>query len=193
MRYIKDEEFIRGSCPMTKEDIRILSIAKMNLEENSKILDVGAGTGSISIQAAKICAKGQVIAIEKDEEALDIIKKNKEKFNCENLKIIEGEALEVEEHINDSFNSIFIGGSGGNLEEIISRYENKLLNNGTMVLNFITINNLNRALEILKELNYKTECIQVAISKAKGKSNMLIANNPIFIITATKNGGGYNE
>ena len=62
MRYIKDEEFIRGSCPMTKEDIRILSIAKMNLEENSKILDVGAGTGSISIQAAKICAKGQVIA-----------------------------------------------------------------------------------------------------------------------------------
>ena len=193
MRYIKDEEFIRGSCPMTKEDIRILSIAKMNLEENSKILDVGAGTGSISIQAAKICAKGQVIAIEKDEEALDIIKKNKEKFNCENLNIIEGETLEVEEHINDSFNSIFIGGSGGNLEEIISRYQNKLLNNGTMVLNFITINNLNRALEILKELNYKTECIQVAISKAKGKSNMLIANNPIFIITATKNGGGYNE
>lgn len=193
MKYIKDEEFIRGSCPMTKEDIRILSIAKMNLEENSKILDVGAGTGSISIQAAKICAKGQVIAIEKDEEALDIIKKNKEKFNCKNLNIIEGEALEVEEHINDSFNSIFIGGSGGNLEEIISRYQNKLLNNGIMVLNFITINNLNRALEILKELNYKTECIQVAISKAKGKSNMLIANNPIFIITATKNGGGYNE
>ncbi|WP_434305677.1 precorrin-6Y C5,15-methyltransferase (decarboxylating) subunit CbiT [Clostridium botulinum] len=193
MRCIRDEEFIRGSCPMTKEDIRILSIAKMNLEENSKILDLGAGTGSISIQAAKICAKGRVIAIEKDEEALDIIKKNKEKFNCKNLNIIEGEALEVEEHINDSFNSIFIGGSGGNLEEIISRYGNKLLNNGTMVLNFITINNLNRALEILKELNYKTECIQVAISKAKGKSNMLIANNPIFIITATKNGGGYNE
>ncbi len=189
MRYIKDEEFIRGNCPMTKEDIRILSIAKMNLEENSKILDVGAGTGSISIQAAKICEKGQVIAIEKDEEALDIIKKNKENFNCENLKIIEGEALEVEEHINDSFNSIFIGGSGGNLEEIISRYGNKILNHGTMVLNFITINNLSRALETLKKLNYKTECVQVSISKASGKSNMLIANNPIFIITAIKNGG----
>lgn len=77
MRYIKDEEFIRGSCPMTKEDIRILSISKMNLEENSKVLDVGAGTGSVSIQAATICAKGQVFAIEKDEEALDIIKKIK--------------------------------------------------------------------------------------------------------------------
>ncbi|ACA53610.1 precorrin-6Y C5,15-methyltransferase (decarboxylating) subunit CbiT [Clostridium botulinum] len=189
MRYIRDEEFIRGNCPMTKEDIRILSISKMNLEENSKVLDVGAGTGSVSIQAAKICKKGRVFAIEKDEEALDIIKKNKDKFNCENVKIIEGEALELEETIKDSFNSIFIGGSGGNLEEIISRYGDKLLDQGTMVLNFITINNLNRALETLKKLNYKTECIQVSISKARGKSNMLIANNPIFIITAIKNGG----
>ncbi|OOO67176.1 precorrin-6Y C5,15-methyltransferase (decarboxylating) subunit CbiT [Clostridium tepidum] len=189
MRYIKDEEFIRGDCPMTKEDIRILSIAKMNLDENSKVLDVGAGTGSISIQAAKICAKGHVIAIEKDDKALDIIKKNKKKFNCENLKIIEGEALEVEEDINDGFNSIFIGGSGGNLEEIISIYGKKLLNHGTMVLNFITINNLYTALETLNKINYKTECIQVSISKSKGKSNMLMANNPIFIIRATKNGG----
>ncbi|AUN09895.1 precorrin-6Y C5,15-methyltransferase (decarboxylating) subunit CbiT [Clostridium botulinum] len=189
MKYIKDEEFIRGDSPMTKEDIRILSISKMNLEENSKVLDVGAGTGSVSIQAATICAKGQVFAIEKDEEALDIIKKNKEKFNCKNLKIIEGEALKVEESIKDSFDSIFIGGSGGGLEEIISRYGNKLLDQGTMVLNFITINNLNTALETLKNLNYKTECIQVSISKARGKSNMLIANNPIFIITAIKNGG----
>ncbi|BAQ12969.1 precorrin-6Y C5,15-methyltransferase (decarboxylating) subunit CbiT [Clostridium botulinum] len=189
MKYIKDEEFIRGDSPMTKEDIRILSISKMNLEENSKVLDVGAGTGSVSIQAATICAKGQVFAIEKDEEALDIIKKNKEKFNCKNLKIIEGEALKVEESIKDSFDSIFIGGSGGGLEEIISRYGNKLLDQGTMVLNFITINNLNTALETLKNLNYKTECIQVSISKAIGKSNMLIANNPIFIITAIKNGG----
>ena len=189
MRYIKDEEFIRGSCPMTKEDIRILSIAKMNLEENSKVLDVGAGTGSISIQVAKICSKGQVIAIEKDEEALDIIKKNKEKFDCHNLKIIQGEAQNVEETIKDTFNSIFIGGSGGNLEEIISRYGHKLLNHGTKVLKFITINNIYTALETFKKLNYKTECIQVSISKAKGKSNMLIANNPIFIITATKNGG----
>ncbi|MFV3010773.1 precorrin-6Y C5,15-methyltransferase (decarboxylating) subunit CbiT [Clostridium botulinum] len=189
MKYIKDEEFIRGNCPMTKEDIRILSISKMNLEESSKVLDVGAGTGSVSIQAAKICKKGRVFAIEKDEEALDIIKKNKDKFNCENVKIIEGEALELGETIKDSFNSIFIGGSGGNLEEIINRYGDKLLDQGTMVLNFITINNLNMALETLKKLNYKTECIQVSISKARGKSNMLIANNPIFIITAIKNGG----
>ncbi len=61
MRYIRDEEFIRGNCPMTKEDIRILSISKMNLEENSKVLDVGAGTGSVSIQAARICKKDEFL------------------------------------------------------------------------------------------------------------------------------------
>ncbi|EJO5347748.1 precorrin-6Y C5,15-methyltransferase (decarboxylating) subunit CbiT [Clostridium botulinum] len=193
MRYIKDEEFIRGSCPMTKEDIRILSIAKMNLEDNSKVLDVGAGTGSISIQAATVCKKGQVIAIEKDEEALNIIKQNKEKFNCKNLNIIKGEALQVQESIKGNFNSIFIGGSGGNLEEIIKIYSHKLLKEGTMVLNFITISNLYIALDTLKKLNYKTECIQVSISKAKGKSNMLMANNSIFIITAIKNVGRYNK
>lgn len=104
-----------------------------------------------------------------------------------------GRCLKSRGNNKGKFNSIFIGGSGGNLEEIISRYGDKLLDNGTMVLNFITINNLNAALETLKKLNYKTECIQVSISKARGKSNMLIANNPIFIITAAKNAGGYNE
>lgn len=188
MKYIKDQEFIRGNCPMTKEDIRILSLAKMNLDENSRVLDIGAGTGSISIQAAKICYKGTVTAIEKDEEALSTIKKNKEKFNCKNLKVIEGEALEVEKNIDDIFDSIFIGGSGGNLEQIIKIYGQKLSKEGRIVLNFITINNVYVALQTLKELKYNTECIQVAISKTKGNVNMLIANNPIFIITAFKDG-----
>ncbi|WP_050607951.1 precorrin-6Y C5,15-methyltransferase (decarboxylating) subunit CbiT [Clostridium niameyense] len=188
MKYIKDQEFIRGNCPMTKEDIRILSLAKMNLDKNCRVLDIGAGTGSISIQAAKICCKGTVIAIEKDEEALRAIKKNKKKFNCENLKVIEGEALKVEKNIDDIFDSIFIGGSGGNLEQIIKIYGQKLSKEGTMVLNFITITNVYVALQTLKELKYNTECIQVSISKTKGNVNMLIANNPIFIITAFKDG-----
>ena len=62
MKYIKDEEFIRGESPMTKEEVRILSISKMGVDENSTVLDVGAGTGSISIQLSKICNKGEVIA-----------------------------------------------------------------------------------------------------------------------------------
>lgn len=186
LHFIKDEELIRGNCPMTKEEIRILSIAKLNLREDSYVLDVGAGTGSISVQAAKFCPVGKVIAIEKDEDAIDTIKKNVDKFKLNNLELIEGEAMEVINNINYSFDSIFIGGSGGNIEDIIKEYGQKLLPGGKMILNFITINNLYKAMDALKKLGYKVSCTQVSISKTKGESYMLFGNNPIFIIEGEK-------
>lgn len=186
LHFIKDEELIRGNCPMTKEEIRILSIAKLNLREDSYVLDVGAGTGSISVQAAKFCPVGKVIAIEKDEDAIDTIKKNVDKFKLNNLELIEGEAMEVINNINYSFDSIFIGGSGGNIEDIIKEYGKKLLPGGKMILNFITINNLYKAMDALKKLGYKVSCTQVSISKTKGESYMLFGNNPIFIIEGEK-------
>ncbi|WP_346869732.1 precorrin-6Y C5,15-methyltransferase (decarboxylating) subunit CbiT [Clostridium sp. UBA5119] len=187
MKYIKDEEFIRGNCPMTKEEVRVLSVAKLNLEENSKLLDVGAGTGSISIQGSKICIKGSVVAIERDEGALEVIYKNKDKFNCNNLEVIEGEALEALNSIKEKFNSIFIGGSGGNLEKIIEKCHNLLEDDGVMVLNFITIDNVYKAMSTLKELNVKISCTQVGVSKTRGQSYMLFGYNPIFIVEAYKN------
>lgn len=186
MHFIKDEEFIRGNPPMTKEEVRILSICKMSLQENYKVLDIGAGTGSISIQCSKICSEGKVVAIEKEEESIEVMEQNKKKFNCTNLQLIKGEALGVINNIKDVFDAIFIGGSGGNIECIISRYSSKLKENGVMVLNFITISNLYKAMEFLNKIGYKTECTQVAISKVKGKSGMIIANNPIFMLVANK-------
>lgn len=186
MIYIKDEEFIRGDCPMTKEEVRILSTAKMQLKEDYTVLDIGAGTGSVSIQVAKICTKGDVIAIEKDEEALKAIKLNIEKFDISNLTVISGEALEVEEQIDILFDSIFIGGSGGNIEEIIKRYHLNLKSGCNMVLNFITLDNLYKSMSTLKALNYDIECIQVSINKTRGKSYMMSANNSIFILTGRK-------
>ncbi len=187
MKYIKDEEFIRGESPMTKEEVRILSISKMGVDENSTVLDVGAGTGSISIQLSKICNKGEVIAVEKEEKAVKIINENKEKFSADNLKIIKGEALEVCESIESKFDAIFIGGSGGNIEDIILNYEKKLKNKGRIVLNFITINNLYKAMETLKNINYKVEFIEVSISRSFKNTYMLKANNPIFIVWGEKN------
>ena len=188
--YIKDEEFIRGNCPMTKEEIRILSIAKLELKEDYNVLDIGAGTGSVSIQMCKCCPKGQVIAIEKDEEAIEVLYKNKEKFQVSNLQIVSGEAFEVaidnNTSLNTIFDAIFIGGSGGNIQDIIKSYDLKLKDNGKMVLNFITIDNLYKAMSTLKELSYETECMQIGVSKTKGKSYMLFANNPIFILSSKK-------
>lgn len=187
MKYIKDEEFIRGESPMTKEEVRILSISKMGVDENSTVLDVGAGTGSISIQLSKICNKGEVIAVEKEEKAVKLINENKEKFSADNLKIIKGEALEVCEIIESKFDAIFIGGSDGNIEDIILNYEKKLKNKGRIVLNFITINNLYKAMETLKNINYKVEFIEVSISRSFKNTYMLKANNPIFIVWGEKN------
>jgi cobalt-precorrin-6B (C15)-methyltransferase len=186
MIYLKDEDFIRGNCPMTKEEVRILSVAKLGIEQGFRTLDIGAGTGSVSIQLARVSLSGEVVAVEKDEEALEVLQKNKEKFQIENLTVISGEALEVEPSVEGEFDAVFIGGSGGNIEEIIRVYGAKLKAGRNMVLNFITIDNLYKAMDTLKSLNYEVECTQLAVSKTKGKSYMLMANNPIFIVTAVK-------
>lgn len=189
MILIKDSQFIRGNCPMTKEDIRALSIWKMNLNENSTVLDVGSGSGSITVQASKLAASGSIYAIERNEEAYKITKENIEKFNCLNTTLVKGEASEVlEMYINEGkiFDSIFIGGSGGNLVNIISQCSQLLSENGTIVMNFITLDNAYKAIEMVKKLNYKIDISMVNISKNKGESYMMIANNPIYIIQAIK-------
>ncbi|MBU3110907.1 precorrin-6Y C5,15-methyltransferase (decarboxylating) subunit CbiT [Clostridium lacusfryxellense] len=186
MRFIKDDEFIRGNCPMTKEDVRILSVVKLELEEDYKVLDIGAGTGSVSIQIAKICKNGKVIAIEKDEDALVVLNQNKEKFKTHNLEIVNAEAMEVQPSIAEEYDGIFVGGSGGNIADIIEKYGDKLKKGKNIVLNFITLNNVYKAMEALKGLNYEVECVQVQVSKTKGQSYMLMANNPIFIVSGKK-------
>ena len=174
MILIKDSEFIRGNCPMTKEDIRALSIWKMNLKEGAIVLDIGSGTGTISVQASKIARKGIIYAIEKDNEAIITTKNNLEKFKCNNVVLDEGEALDILKTYKDEnkrFDSIFIGGSGGNLEEIISISNDLLQSEGTIVMNFITLDNAYKAIETIKKLNY-----QVDISQVNIESNLLFSS-----------------
>ena len=185
MILIKDSEFIRGNCPMTKEDIRALSIWKMNLKEGAIVLDIGSGTGTITVQASKIARKGIIYSIEKDNEAIITTKNNLEKFKCNNVVLDEGEALDILKTYKDEnkrFDSIFIGGSGGNLEEIISISNDLLQSEGTIVMNFITLDNAYKAIETIKKLNYQVDISQVNISKNRGESYMMIANNPIYIV-----------
>ena len=185
MILIKDDEFIRGNCPMTKEDIRALSIWKMNLKEGSIVLDVGSGTGTITIQASKISSNGVVYSIERDEDAISTTKINLDKFDCTNVILDEGDAVEIlEKYIKEDkrFDSIFIGGSGGSLEKIIEMCSELLIQKGTIVMNFITLDNAYKAIEVMKKLNYIVDISQVNISKNRGQSYMMIANNPIYIV-----------
>ncbi len=187
---IPDQEFIRDDVPMTKEEVRTIAISKLRLKEDYTVIDIGAGTGSISIEIGRILKKGIIYSVEKEEKAIKLIKENCKKFNIKNIKIIEGEAPEALKEIK-KFNGIIIGGSGGRLNEILEWIDVNLKKSGRIVINAITLDTLKNSEKFLEEKKYKDiEIIQVAISKFKeaGNSKMLKANYPVFIISGEKDG-----
>ena len=187
---IDDEKFIRGKIPMTKREIRILTLANANIGANDIVVDVGAGTGSISIEAALIAANGHVFAVERKAEGVKLIEQNAEKFSVKNLTIINTEAPDGLSKL-PQIDIAIIGGSGGVLEEILSNIDAKLKIGGRIVLNCITIQTLAKALGWLKcHKNYKYDAVQVQINRLKnlGFYDMAEALNPVHIITAIKIG-----
>ena len=181
---IRDEEFIRGKAPMTKEEVRTVSLSKLRLTADSVCYDVGAGTGSLSIEMALRAHQGQVWAIEKKEDAVELIHRNKLKFAADNLEIVEGLAPEALKDLPAPTHA-FIGGSSGNLKEIV-----KLLLEKNpqvrIVINCITLETVSEALETAKEFGFEeNEIVQLsaARSKAIGRYHMMMGENPIYIIT----------
>ena len=181
---IKDEEFIRGKAPMTKEEVRTVSLSKLCLTEDSICYDVGAGTGSLSIEMALRAHQGKVWAVEKKEDAVELIRQNKVKFAADNLEIVEGLAPEALTDLPAPTHA-FIGGSSGNLKEIV-----KLLIEKNpqvrIVINCITLETVSEALETAKEFGFEeNEIVQLsaARSKAIGRYHMMTGENPIYIIT----------
>lgn len=183
---IPDSQFIRGKVPMTKEEVRSLSLCKLRLREDDVLLDIGAGTGSISIEAAILLKKGMVHSIERKVEAVELIKKNIIKFEIENINVIEGYA--PEDLPNIKFNKVFIGGSGGNMEEILDYiYEN--MQSGNVVINAITLENTYKGYDYLRSKGFEdVEIIQVGISRGNMLKDLTLmkAENPIFIVSGRK-------
>ena len=166
---------------MTKFDIRVLTIGYLAIEKEDKVLDIGAGTGSISIEASLQGA--HVWAIERDEQAIKLIKENDRKFKA-GIKIIEG--LAPKDLPREEFDKCFIGGSGGKLEEIFIYLEDHLKKNGILCANFIMMKNLNEFHMLLEKFAYKdieTHLIQASYIDRIG---LLRAHNPIFIIKGVK-------
>ena len=184
---IPDDEFIRGDVPMTKQEIRILTIAKANIKSSDVVIDIGAGTGSLSIEAARIAR--QVFAIEKNTAAIELIEQNVEKFNTPNIIIMYAEAPNGLDAIKN-VDVVLIGGSGGNLIKILETVNRIIKTGGRIVLNCITIQTLAGASEWFKtHSNYNYEAIQVQINRLHqiGQYDMAKALNPIYIVTAIKN------
>jgi cobalt-precorrin-6B (C15)-methyltransferase len=184
---IPDDEFIRGKVPMTKEEIRTVTMSKLRLQSGSKVLDIGAGTGSLSIECAFKSPQGQVYAIERNHEGVDLIHKNKEKFKVENLEVISGLApTDLPSGI--TFDSIVLGGTGGNMVEVLDYCKDNLKEQGWLVANMITLENMSTFLNYAKKHFRNVEVVQINVSKSRMIKDitMLMANNPIFIISAQK-------
>lgn len=184
---IKDEDFIRGKAPMTKEEVRTVSLSKLRLQEDSVCYDVGAGTGSVSIEMALRVPLGCVYAIEKKEEAVALIKENKIKFAADNLEIISGTAPEALCDLPVPTHA-FIGGSSGNMKQIIGL----LLDKNPyvrIVVNCITLETVTEALEAVKAFGFEeSEIVQLNVSRSKsvGRYHMMMGENPIYVITMHK-------
>lgn len=177
-----DTDFIRDKVPMTKEEVREVSICKLRLREQAVVYDVGSGTGSIAVEMAELSDTIQVYAIEKKEEAAALIEQNRAKFGLDNLEVIRGSAPEALEELPVPTHA-FIGGSSGNLREILQVLYQK---NPQMriVLNAISLETISELKEIKKEFPLQEEeIVQMQVSRARtvGSYHLMQAENPIWI------------
>jgi cobalt-precorrin-6B (C15)-methyltransferase len=187
---ISDEEFERAEkVPITKEEVRVIQISKARLKPGQIVYDIGCGSGSISIEAAlQIESTGKVLAVDYDENAIELTKKNIKKFGLSNISVIHGNAKEKILELEEA-DTIFIGGTGGDTREIVELSENKLKSGGRIVIGTILIETLYSVLQVLEKLQFESvDITQVTISKSRKTSTgtMMLARNPVTIISATR-------
>ncbi len=184
---IPDNEFIRGSVPMTKSEVRSTVISKLDIGSKSICWDIGCGSGSVSVEMALQCFDGKVFALDKNSEAVELTRKNALKFGCDNIKIISGEAPEALREL-PSPDRVFIGGSCGKISEILSIIYEK--NKAAIVV--ITAVSLETLSTAQKTFSYfgitEPEIGSVSVTRTKrlGNHTMLAAENPVFIIKGAR-------
>lgn len=169
--------------PMTKRGVRILSLAMLELPEDAIVYDVGAGTGSVAVEAARLCPGGRVYAVEQRGEAVRLLERNRLRFHAENLTVIEGSAPEALETLPVPTH-VFIGGSGGRLPDIIKAVREKNPE-ARFVVNAVTLETMAQIGQIPERFpEYQDmEILQVNLTRSRpaGKYHMMSAENPVMI------------
>ena len=184
VRALTDDMFIRGNTPMTKEEVRAISVRKLSLCSDSVFYDVGAGTGSVSVEAALLHPDIKVYSIEKDAEALELLEKNKEKFGAENITVVKGAAPGAMRDLPAPTHA-FIGGSGGNLGDIMELLKQKNPE-VKIVINCVTLETFTQVLELAKSGNYgEPDIVQVSACRYRKAGNYHLADaiNPVYVVT----------
>ena len=186
---IPDEFFLREEeVPITKEEVRSIVISKLRLKETNSVIDIGCGSGSITVELCLQCQKGKVFGVDLDLQAVSLTKKNLEQFKVY-AEIRQGDAMDILESL-PFVDGIVIGGTTGRTEELIDRSINKLNNGGRLVITTILIETMYKAMKTVNESNFLEDIdfTQIIISKGRRTKTgtMLLARNPVLVISATK-------
>ena len=184
---IPDEDFATVKKLITKEEVRAVSLAKLRLRQDMTLWDIGAGSGSVSIEADHLMPNGQVFAVERNPQCLAFFKENLQKFNSRNITLVEEAAPACLDDLPDP-DRVFIGGSGGHLWKILSAVDDRLSIGGRVVLNAVTLDTLTSATDFFENASYELEVTTVNISRTRPLTDykMFEAFNPVFILAAVK-------
>lgn len=180
---MRDEEFVRGEAPMTKREIRAVSVERLELREDSVLFDIGAGTGSVAVEASYRLLKGRVYAIERKREAIRLIRENIGKFRRGNITVVEGTAPEALEGLECPTHA-FIGGSSGNMREIIELLLK--INPGIrIVINVIALETLSQVVNLTGERGLLADIVSIQVGRAEkvGPYHLMKGQNPVYVIT----------
>ena len=179
---LPDEAFIRGKTPMPKQEVRAAALAKLAVAPTDTLWDVGAGTGSVSVEMALAAPMGQVYAVECDADACALVRQNQAKFAASNLTLIAGKAPEALQNL-PAPDAVFIGGSKGNMQAIVDAA--LAANPQTrLCIAAIALETLQQSIAALAAHGLAAQVTQIAVSRSKaaGSLHLMMANNPVFLI-----------
>lgn len=181
---LPDDAFLRGKVPMTKQEVRTAALGKLALRPTDTVWDVGAGTGSVSVELALAARYGRTYAVECQEEACELIRANRQRFGTWNLTLIQDKAPEALADL-PAPDAVFIGGTKGNMDAVLDMVLGK--NPGARIcISAIALETLSAAVTALTAHGLTAEVTQIGVSRTKtaGKLHLLMANNPVFLISA---------
>lgn len=186
---LPDECFVRGQVPMTKSEVRAVIASRLALRPDSICADLGAGTGSVTVEMALSAWKGQVYACDRNEEAVGLIRENCRNFHIGNVTVFGGDNLAVLEQL-PRLDAAFIGGSGGEMEELVLRLREQNPH-VRIVISAIAPESVTNAIAALTKAGLEPEIVSVSTAQGKkaGRLHLMLAQNPIYLIS----GGGYGR
>ena len=180
---IDDSEFIRGNVPMTKSEVRAVVMSKLAVGDGDICWDIGCGTGSVTVEMALQCGSGRVYGTDISDVAADLTGRNCRKFGCDNVRAYCGKAPDILEDF-PAPDCVFIGGSGGKLEEILKAVFGAAKHGARVVVTAVTLDTLERCRRAFSEQGIQAEIVQASFARMSAGS-MMTALNPIFIIKGT--------